>query len=230
MSVVDLSASTQNYLKAIWNLQEWSDDPVTASTVAQKTGLKISTVSGALPKLAEQGLVEHARYGSIALTATGRNYAVAMVRRHRLIETFLVEVLGYGWDQVHDEAEVLEHAVSDFMIERIDEFLAHPVRDPHGDPIPSPSGAVEQAPAVEHLSEATPETRLVVERISDTDPDLLRFFADRGLVVGAELVLSAGPPYSDSLQVQVGDDPWLVLGRAATDAVWVSPVGHPAVS
>ncbi|MGO1465197.1 MAG: metal-dependent transcriptional regulator [Brachybacterium sp.] len=230
MSVVDLSASTQNYLKAIWNLEEWSDKPVTASTIAQKTGLKLSTVSGALPKLAEQGLVEHARYGSIALTAAGREFAVAMVRRHRLIETFLVEVLGYGWDQVHDEAEILEHAVSDFMIGRIDEFLAHPVRDPHGDPIPSPSGAVERASSVQNLSEATPGTRLVVERISDSDPELLRFFADRGLVVGAEFTVSAGPPYSDSLQVQVGNGPPVVLGRAATDAVWVSPGGQPAAS
>lgn len=230
VSVVDLSASAQNYLKAIWNLQEWSDEPVTASTIAQQTGLKLSTVSGALPKLAEQGLVEHARYGSIALTTAGREYAVAMVRRHRLIETFLVEVLNYGWDQVHDEAEVLEHAVSDFMIKRIDEFLEHPVRDPHGDPIPSPSGAVDRLPAVENLSEAMPGTRLVVERISDSDSELLRFFADRGLVVGAELTISAGPPYSDSLQVQVGDGPPLVLGRAATGAVWVSSMGQPAVS
>ncbi|MEV4900663.1 metal-dependent transcriptional regulator [Citricoccus sp. NPDC055426] len=229
MSVVDLSASTQNYLKAVWNLQEWSDGPVTASTIAQKTGLKLSTVSGALPKLVEQGLVEHARYGSsVTLTTVGRGYAVAMVRRHRLIETFLVEVLGYGWDEVHDEAEVLEHAVSDFMIGRIDELLAHPVRDPHGDPIPSPSGAVERVPSVENLSASRPGARLVVERISDDDPQLLRFFAERCLVVGAELVISAGPPYSDSLQVQVGEAAPLVLGRAATDAVWVSPVGPAA--
>lgn len=230
MSVADLSASTQNYLKAIWNLQEWSDEPVTASTIAQKTGLKLSTVSGALPKLADQGLVDHARYGSVALTSVGREYAVAMVRRHRLIETFLVEVLGYGWDEVHDEAEVLEHAVSDFMIGRIDEVLAHPVRDPHGDPIPSPSGAVERASSAQNLTKAVPGNGLVVERISDDDPELLRFFADRGLVVGAELVVSAGPPYSDSLQVQVGDGAPFVLGRSATDAVWVLNGEQQAVS
>ncbi|SMY00949.1 iron (metal) dependent repressor, DtxR family [Brevibacterium sp. Mu109] len=230
MSVADLSASTQNYLKAIWSLQEWSDDPVTASAVAQKTGLKISTVSGAMPKLGEQGLVEYARYGDISLTAAGQEYAVAMVRRHRLIETFLVEILGYRWDEVHNEAEVLEHAVSDVMIERLDELLAHPIKDPHGDPIPSPSGTVERAPFVENLSEARPGVRMVVDRISDDDPELLRFFADRGLVVGAELTVSAGPPYSDSLQVQVEGSSSFVLGRAATDAVWVCPMGQPTVS
>lgn len=229
MSVADLSASAQNYLKVIWSLQEWSDAPVTASMIAQKTGLKLSTVSGAMPKLGEQGLVEYARYGSIALTAKGQGYAVAMVRRHRLIETFLVEVLGYRWDEVHDEAEVLEHAVSDFMVGRIDELLAHPVRDPHGDPIPSPSGAVDRTPFVESLSGASPGVRMVVERISDEDPELLRFFAGRGLVVGSELTVSSGPPYSDSLQVQVEGGTSLVLGRSATDAVWICPVSQSAV-
>ncbi|TDP89445.1 DtxR family iron (metal) dependent repressor [Leucobacter luti] len=133
MSVSALSASTQNYLKAIWGLTEWSSAQVTPTLIAERTGLKLSSVSDAVRKLASQGLVDHAPYGAVELTETGRSYALVMVRRHRLIEAFLVSVLGYSWDQVHDEAEHLEHAVSDFMIDRIDEFLEFPTRDPHGD-------------------------------------------------------------------------------------------------
>lgn len=132
MSVSALSASTQNYLKAIWGLTEWSSAQVTPTLIAERTGLKLSSVSDAVRKLASQGLVDHAPYGAVELTETGRSYALVMVRRHRLIEAFLVSVLGYSWDQVHDEAEHLEHAVSDFMIDRIDEFLEFPTRDPHG--------------------------------------------------------------------------------------------------
>lgn len=148
MSVSALSASSQNYLKAVWSLGEWSDEPVTASTLAARVGVKLSTASDAIRKLTDQGLLEHARYGAVTLTPEGRALAVAMVRRHRLIETFLVDVLDYDWDQVHDEAETLEHAVSDFLIERIDEKLGHPDRDPHGDPIPRADGTVQKPHAV----------------------------------------------------------------------------------
>ena len=132
MSVTSLTASSQTYLKAIWNLQEWSDDPVGTSMLAAKVGVRLSTVSEAVRKLTEQGMLQHTRYGSVALTEEGAQHAVAMVRRHRLIETFLAEILGYRWDQVHEEAEALEHVVSDFMVDRIDELLGYPTKDPHG--------------------------------------------------------------------------------------------------
>lgn len=221
MSVAELSSSAQNYLKVIWGLQEWSSEPVTVTRIAEKTGWRVSTVSGAVTKLADQGLVHRAPYGDVTLSATGRGHALMMVRRHRLMETFLVAVLGYGWDQVHDEAERLEHAVSDFMIERIDELLGHPTRDPHGDPIPSPGGEVHQPGAV-LLAATGPGDQVTVERISDADPDLLRFFGDRGIVVGARLSVVAAPPYSDSLHVKVEDFDDVPLGRVATHAVWVS--------
>ncbi|PSR59622.1 DtxR family transcriptional regulator, partial [Nocardia sp. MDA0666] len=137
-----LSSVAQDYLKVIWSAQEWSQEKVSTKLLAERIGVSASTVSEAVRKLADQGLVEHARYGAITLTDNGRRAAVAMVRRHRLIETFLVSELGYGWDEVHDEAEVLEHAVSETLVERIDAKLGHPDRDPHGDPIPSVDGAV----------------------------------------------------------------------------------------
>ncbi|QOR70713.1 metal-dependent transcriptional regulator [Ruania alkalisoli] len=224
MSVSQLSASAQNYLKVIWALQEWTGDEATPSQIALRAGVRLSTVSDAVRKLTDQGLVEHAPYGAITLTDAGRTHALAMVRRHRLIESFLVQVLGYTWDQVHDEAETLEHAVSDFMVERIDDHLGHPTRDPHGDPIPTADGQIDVPDAVV-LSTVQPGSRVRVERISDDDPALLQHFAEQGLGVGAELEVRAGAPYSEAIEVVLPDGaPSLSLGRSATDAVWVTPV------
>jgi DtxR family Mn-dependent transcriptional regulator len=226
MSVDELSASTQNYVKAVWGLSEWSEEPVTPSLIAQRTGLKLSSASDAVRRLTEQGLLAHAPYGSVQLTEAGRAHALSMVRRHRLIETFLVETLGYRWDQVHDEAETLEHAVSDFMVERIDELLGRPARDPHGDPIPTADGTVSR-PDARRLTEVGAQERVVVERISDADPALLQFFEGHGIGVGAVLAVEDGPPFSDALAVRTegADDP-VPLGRSATDALYVS--GAPA--
>lgn len=230
MSVSELSTSSQNYLKAVWSLQEWSSAPVTPSALAARAGVKLSTVSDAIRKLAEQGLLEHAPYGAVSLTEQGRAHAVAMVRRHRLIETFLVSALGYRWDQVHDEADALEHAVSDFLVDRIDQFLGFPSRDPHGDPIPAADGAVDIPDAVS-LSHVEPGSRARVERISDARPDLLLFFAERGIGLGSVLGVRPGTPFSDSVEVVVdGEAGSIALGRSATDAVWVtllSPVPDP---
>lgn len=143
----DLSPSTQNYLQVIWGLPEWNDDSVSPTRIAQGVGVRLSTASDAVRKLTDQGLVEPLRCGSVALTESGRALAVAMVGRHRLIGSFLVQLLEYGRDEVRDEAENLEHAVSDLVTERIDEFLDFPARDPHGDPIPSSGGVVERAEA-----------------------------------------------------------------------------------
>lgn len=232
MSVSELSASTQNYLKAVWGLSEWSSAPVTPTLIAERTGLKLSSVSDAVRKLSAQGLLDHAPYGAVRLTASGQAYALAMVRRHRLIESFLVRVLGYGWDQVHDEAESLEHAVSDFMVERIDAFLDFPTRDPHGDPIPAADGTVVFPDAVP-LSEVAPGAVVVVERISDTDGGLLQFLDERGIVLGARLSVSEGAPFSDALDVRVlgaagakqsrtVPEDAVALGRSAAEALFVS--------
>lgn len=224
MSVSELSVSTQNYLKVIWGISEWSDVPVTATVIAQKTGLKVSSVSDAVRKMTTQGLVSHARYGAVELTDLGRKHALDMVRRHRLLETFLVQVLGYDWDQVHDEAENLEHAISDFMVERLDAFLQHPTRDPHGDPIPSADGVVVQPDAV-LLSDVGPGQRVVVERISDDDPVLLKFLHAQGVVPGVALTIVGATPFSDAVSLNVGDGVIPVsLGRQATDALYVSHV------
>lgn len=221
MSVERLTPSAQNYVKVIWGAQEWSDDPVTPGLIATRAGVAMSSVSDAVRKLAEQGLVTHTPYGAVALTDDGRDAAVAMVRRHRLLETFLVQVLGYTWDEVHDEAEVLEHAVTDLLVDRIDAFLGYPTRDPHGDPIPSKAGHLP-TPDAAQLSTVDPHGEAIVERISDDNRELLQFFADAGIGVGTRLGLSPGAPFSETIEVTIDGASPIQLGRAATEAVWVS--------
>ncbi len=153
-----------------------------------------------------QGLVEHALYGSIVLTPAGRVQALRMVRRHRLIETWLVSEFGYGWDEVHDEAEVLEHVLSDRMIDAIDVRLGHPSADPHGDPIPAADGTVSPTHGI-RLSEVDVDTggSVRVVRISDSDPEVLRLLEARGIGVGTRLE-AAGLPVEAARAVWVVRD------------------------
>ena len=234
MVVSQVSVSSQNYLKAVWTLGEWSDEPVTATTIAGKTGVRLSTASDAIRRLADRGYLVHAPYGAVALTPKGLEVALALVRRHRLIEAFLVEVLGYRADQVHAEAEVLEHAVSDFMIERIDAQLGGPERDPHGDPIPRLDGSVPVVaarPLAELAQSSASGDVLRVERIADDDPDLVRFLAQQGVVFGTEVVIHAAVPYSEAVALSVrGKGEEFSLGLSAARAIWVGAAGGGAAS
>ena len=157
---------------------------MTSSQLAARLGLAPSSVTEMVKKLTVQGLVEHALYGTIVLTSRGRAEALRMVRRHRLIETWLVSEFGYGWDEVHDEAEVLEHVVSDRMIDAIDARLGYPTADPHGDPIPGADGVVPPARGVRLSELASTVTEVRVARISDSDPEVLRMLEARGIGVG----------------------------------------------
>jgi DtxR family transcriptional regulator, Mn-dependent transcriptional regulator len=222
----DLTPVAQDYLKVVWSAQEWSDERVTTKLLAERMGVGASTVSETVRRLSSQGLLEHAPYGAIALTERGRALALAMVRRHRLIETYLVSELGYGWDEVHDEAEVLEHAVSDLMVERIDARLGRPTRDPHGDPIPGADGAVVRPPAVA-LAELVAGERGTVARISDADPDVLRYLAELGVGLDTHVVVTGRREYAGTLTVVwTGADGESAsapsqLGLRAAEHVWV---------
>ncbi|MHB1063969.1 MAG: metal-dependent transcriptional regulator [Georgenia sp.] len=218
----ELTTANQDYLKVIWSVQEWTQDPVTTSVLARRISLSPSTVSEAVKRLTAQGLLVHARYGAIELTAAGRAAALGVVRRHRLIETFLVAELGYGWDEVHEEAEILEHAVSDRMIDALDARLGHPERDPHGDPIPTRDGEVPAPAAVQlHLAEGGAHVR--VARISDSDPQVLRYFADLGVALDTELRVLERRAFAGTLTVRVVDRPEsFEVGLTAAEAVWVT--------
>ncbi len=217
-----LSPVAQDYLKVIWTAQEWSTDRVTTKLLAERLGVSASTVSEAIRKLADQGLVDHAKYGAITLTEDGRRAAIGMVRRHRLLETFLVHELGYGWDEVHDEAEVLEHAVSELMLQRIDAKLGRPDRDPHGDPIPSTDGAVPTPPA-RQLSDFGNGESGRVARISDSDPAMLRYFDSVGIALDTPVCVVERRDFAGTVAVRIGagDAPVIDLGSPAAQAIWV---------
>ncbi|MGN6199837.1 metal-dependent transcriptional regulator [Humibacter sp.] len=223
MSVSALTNTAQDYLKVIWAANEWEQTPVTVTALAARIGVRAATVSDGIRRLTEQGLVVHEPYGAVALTEAGRMHALAMVRRHRLIETFLVETLGYPWDEVHDEAEVLEHAVSDTLIERIDAALGHPVRDPHGDPIPTADGD-PRTPHALPLLEAEPNAALRVVRISDSDPAVLRYLAERSIRLDARTTLLETRPFAGDVVVSVDDGEPITVGDVAARAVWVAPL------
>ena len=225
MPVSDLSSVAQDYLKIIWSATEWSDEPVTVKQLSERMGVRAATVSDGIRRLADQGLVLHERYGEVGLTEAGRRHAVAMVRRHRLIETFLVEELGYGWDEVHDEAETLEHAVSDTFIDRMAAKLGHPVRDPHGDPIPAADGSVLMPPAV-RMSELADGQGGRITRISDENPDLLRYLATERIELDAAVAVLGRKPFGGPLMVRIaGPDGSreLDLADGVADALWVHP-------
>lgn len=183
----------EDYLKVVYAHTEWQDQPITGTQLAARLGLSPSSITEMVKKLAARGLVEHVPYGAITLTDEGRSRAIRMVRRHRLIETWLVERFGYGWEEVHDEAEVLEHAVSDRLLAAIAEELGHPTVDPHGDPIPALDGHVEVPVAVRWDTLTSGSGRIV--RISDRVPEVLVRLAARGLRLGSEVV--AGEPDPD---------------------------------
>jgi DtxR family Mn-dependent transcriptional regulator len=220
----DLSVVAQDYLKVIWTAQEWSPDKVSTKMLAERIGVSASTASESIRKLADQDLVEHAKYGAVTLTDAGRRAALAMVRRHRLLETFLVNELAYGWDEVHEEAEVLEHAVSDRLMARIDAKLGFPQRDPHGDPIPAVDGQVPSPPA-RQLWECHDGDAGTVARISDSDPQMLRYFDSVGVSLDARLQVLTRREFAGIISVAIdapGDsDTTVDLGSPAAKAIWV---------
>ena len=187
------AAVVEDYLKTIYQHTEWQPDDITPSQLAARLGLAPSTVTEMVKKLAASRLVTHKRYGSISLTPEGHAQAIAVVRRHRLIETWLVTEMGYTWDAVHDEAEILEHAISDRLLDAIDDRLGRPDRDPHGDPIPDAAGQTSRE-RFTLLSDAAAGHEGTVLRISDRDPELLRHLESRGIDVGTTLRVSAQHP------------------------------------
>lgn len=195
MHPAELSPVAQDYLKAVWSALEWAPDGTRVGTgqLADRLGVGPSTATEAVQRFAEQGLLTHEPYRGVGLTDVGLAAALTMVRRHRLLETWLVSELGYAWDEVHDEAENLEHAVSDVLVERLDTLLGHPVRDPHGDPIPAADGTVVRPDAVP-LTALAPGERGVVARISDADPEHLRELAGLGLALDTTLTVIAVLP------------------------------------
>ncbi|MEO7350156.1 MAG: metal-dependent transcriptional regulator [Terrimesophilobacter sp.] len=220
------SSVVEDYVKVIYSHTEWQSEPITSSVLAAKLGLAASSVTEMVKKLAASGLVTHVPYGAISLTKAGRTLALRMLRRHRLIETWLVESFDYRWDEVHEDAEVLEHAISDRLLDAIDSSLGEPTRDPHGDPIPRADGSFIQPDAV-LLQQVPVPSRCTVVRISDRDPALLQHLERHGFALDAVLEVTERKPFGGALVVRTSTAV-VDLGDDATRAIWVSAEGRTA--
>ena len=215
-----VGSATEDYVRAIYTHTEWQPDEITTSGLADRLGLAVSSVTEMVKKLRAAGLVRHIPYGAVSLTDRGLSLALGMVRRHRLIETWLVASHGYGWDEVHDEAEVLEHAISDRLLDSIDRELGHPTRDPHGDPIPRADLSVPRVDAM-LLGDAAEGVPGTVVRISDRDPELLRHLAAHSIDLDTSIVVTGRTPFGGDLQLSI-DGSSVIIGADAARAIWIA--------
>jgi DtxR family Mn-dependent transcriptional regulator len=214
--------AVQDYLKAIYQLGESpeSEGPITTSQVADALAVTTASASNMLKKLDGLGYVTQVKRQGVDLTEAGRQAALEVIRHHRLLETYLATRLGMSWDEVHREAEILEHHVSEALADRIAEALGHPERDPHGHPIPTSAGHVASTP-MRRLSELADGVSAVVGRVDDRDDALLRFLAERGLVPEAGIEVLGRGPYGGPISVRVGRDRIVEVPPAAAHAVHV---------
>ena len=208
-----ITSTVENYLKALFLLDQYDEKEVSTGELAKSLTVTPGSATSMIKTLAEAGLVEHRPHYGVKLTQRGRTLAIHVVRRHRIVELFLVEILGMDWSKVHDEAEQLEHVVSDVVIERMDILLKHPTFDPHGDPIPRADGTL---PNHSHcsLSESKVGQQLSVARMNDQDAGFLQFAEKNGLMIGAKIKIVEHNKLADSLTIKTSNDT-VVLGLSA---------------
>lgn len=215
------SSTVEDYIKQIYLLAEKApEDEIPMGQVADALGVVPGTATTMVKALADAGLVDYAPRVGVQLTAPGRKLALHVLRRHRLIEQFLVEVLGFDWSEVHEEAEQLEHVVSDLLLDRIDKFLGHPTEDPHGDPIPSAEGKLSVG-SVHSLADCELDAEFEVERIRDQDSDFLNYIASAGLNLGVKLKVTSRNRSAESVQVEISTGQTISLGFGAAAKVMV---------
>ncbi|MCC5925022.1 MAG: metal-dependent transcriptional regulator [Bacteroidetes bacterium] len=202
-----LSESQEDYLKKIYVLGE-VEPQVSTQALADHLKVKPASVTGMLKKLSELGLVSYERYKGVQLTPAGERIAVEILRHHRLIEMYLSQVLGYSWDEIHDEAERLEHHISEKFEAKIAEKLGHPTHDPHGDPIPLADLTFPDQPALQVLMDIPANTKVVIKRVRTQDSDILTLMSKLGLTLEKELTVLSRD--ADGVRIQLGNDRMLV--------------------
>jgi DtxR family transcriptional regulator, Mn-dependent transcriptional regulator len=210
----ELSSAVEDYAKAIYALETRKGHAVSTNAIAERMEVTAASASGMVKRLAELGLVEHEPYHGVSLTEQGRRVALEVMRHHRLLELYLVESLGVPWDRVHKEAEVLEHVLSEELEELIAAKLGHPTHDPHGDPIPTSDLTIVEEPT-ESLQTLQGGDCGTFARISDSDSDMLRFLAERGIAPGDRFEVLEKQPFGGPLFVRFGDDVHVLGGDLA---------------
>jgi DtxR family transcriptional regulator, Mn-dependent transcriptional regulator len=216
-----LSTAVQDYTKAIWMLARRSDEPVSTSALAERLEVSPASASAMVKRLESLGLAVREPYRGVELTPAGERVALEVVRHHRLLELYLAEALGMSWDRVHEEAEVLEHAISPELSDLIAAKLGDPTVDPHGDPIPTRDGRIDEPPT-RPLADLEPGERGIFVRVSDSDPEMLRYLQGRGIAPGDRFEVLRREPFDGPLTVRFADGEH-VLGGALTQAMRTVP-------
>jgi DtxR family transcriptional regulator, Mn-dependent transcriptional regulator len=228
-AVDDITPSAEDFLKAVYEIGR-TGNAVSTADLAHHLGLAAPSVSGMARRLADAGLVAHAPYRGVRLTAAGRRTALRTLRRHRVIEAYLVRALGYQWDEVHPEAERLEHSASDALVDRMAAAIGEPTTDPHGAPIPTRDGVVDDAPGAS-LASVEAGVAVTVLRVSDEDPLLLRHLASMGLVPGASVTVRERAPFDGPLVIDCGRErAHIGLPLAERVVVAIPPARRPGRS
>lgn len=196
--------SVENYLKSIYHLQQQGPDLVGTKAIAERLLISLASVTRMVKSMAERGLVSYQPYRGVRLTDAGEREALRTIRNHRLVELFLIETLGFTWDEVHPEAEALEHAISDRLADRLDAFLGYPKADPHGDPIPRSDGSIHR-PSYAALSQLESGCYAVVRRVLDQRPDVLRYLAEHRVTPGARIRIVRREPFEGPVTVETSE-------------------------
>ena len=217
------SVEREDYLKAIAELQRNPEDAVSPGAIAKRVGVTPGTCTAMMKRLHRDDFIHYEPYSGATLTRTGQELAIGMIRRHRLIETFLVNTLGYDWSEVHDDAERLEHAISDTFLDRLDQHLCYPEVDPHGDPIPTANGT-NRAPKGKPLYDAPLNRPLFITRCTDQDTKRLQWLSDHGLVPGARVTKTAQDDTAGTMTLRFESGDMLTL--AITVAKDISAAGQ----
>jgi DtxR family Mn-dependent transcriptional regulator len=224
------SQSTEDYLKAIYQLQEMQNgEPVSTSTLASWLGVANASVTGMVKRFssADPKLVEYEPYTGFVLTDAGEKIALEVIRHHRLIECYLSQALGYSWDEVHEEAERLEHVISEAMEDRMAQALGNPISDPHGDPIPDREGNFHQLNVIP-LTQLAVEQPGTIRRVIGQEPDLLRYLSEQGLVLSTRIKVISKAPFNGPISIRIvgSSEMILALGREVAEKILIQPLSN----
>ncbi|CAN8140010.1 metal-dependent transcriptional regulator [Thiomicrorhabdus sp. 6S2-11] len=216
------SRAWEDYLKAIYKLEkpEPTDKGVQTKELAERMSISQASVTNMLKKLADEGYIQYEPYYGVTLNDSGRSIAMKMIRNHRVLESYLVERLGYSWDEVDEEAETLEHFLSDKLVERMWNDLGQPTHDPHGSPIPNIDGTIERK-NLTSLAEVKLDTPVMLERIKNRSPEELRYLASIGMHIGAKIVIKNQAPFNGPLLIEVDDQHFHALDYRMALALFV---------
>ena len=218
-----LSQAVEDYLKTIYKLQQGVQS-VSTSDIARSMSVSSASVTNMVKRLAQLGLVEYESYRGVTVTTTGEKVALEIIRHHRLLELYLKEVMGYSWEKVHEEAEHLEHHISEDFEDKLDELLGYPTHDPHGDPIPTREGEIAES-TTDPLADVEPGCRVVIQRVSDTDPKMLAYLEDIGLLPGTAVMIVEKAPFHGPIKLRIDGQEQVVGFRIASN-VFVEPAAQ----